>query len=154
MVPPQQCDTARIPQLEREEEADAFDGEVAAIDIVAHKKQPVERWRARHGEELEQIVDLAVDVTTHSDWGLHARDRILLRKHLLRLVAELRDVVLRQLLPLIQPDLHLRNRRALVRQRYGLLRPRDDRAHLWNSRTLSRRAGSPISNGSGRQELI
>ena len=152
MVASEQRDPGRVAKLQREEKTDALHGEVTAVDVVTHEEQAAERRRPCDSEELKKIVDLAMDITTHSDGRLYRRNRLLLRQHRLRLVAQLCDVVLRQLLPLLKPRLHLDDRRTLVRQRYGLLGPSDNFClHAWEGKERAR-VEEMIDGGAGSDE--
>ena len=71
MVAAEDGDALRIADLECDEERDGFDGEVAAIHVVAHEEVVGVRVRSADLEELHQVVELAVDVATDGDGAFH-----------------------------------------------------------------------------------
>lgn len=55
---------------------------VPAVDVVTHEEVVGLRGLAADAEQLDQIVELAVDVTAHSDRAAHALHVGFLHQHL------------------------------------------------------------------------
>ena len=88
VVAAQDGDALGVADFERDEEGHRLDGEVAAVDVVAHEEVVGVRVRPADLEELHQVVELAVDVAADGDRAL---DRLHVRfvlQHLARLLAE------------------------------------------------------------------
>jgi hypothetical protein len=62
VVPPQQEEVVRVPDLVREEEADGLDALLAAVHVVAQKQVVGRRWEAAVLEQAEQVRELPVNV--------------------------------------------------------------------------------------------
>lgn len=73
VIAAQQRDVAGILELEAEEEREGFDAVVAAVDKVAEEDVVDVRRAAADlvGEEVEEVVELAVDVADDGDGGSH-----------------------------------------------------------------------------------
>jgi len=71
MVAAQQPQRVGVVDLERPEVENAFDAEVAAVDVVAQEEIPRLGRVAADLEQLHQVVVLAVHVTAHCDGGIH-----------------------------------------------------------------------------------
>lgn len=67
-------ETIRISHLEGDQEGDSLNGIVTAVNIVSHE-EIVGVWEVSSNlEELLKIVELAVNVSTHCDWGADRLD--------------------------------------------------------------------------------
>lgn len=69
MIASQNCEPLWEPHLECDKESDSLDRVVSTIDVVAHEEVVGLRWLATDLEELAEIVELAVDVTTNGHRG-------------------------------------------------------------------------------------
>ena len=62
--------------LQGDEERDAFDTVIATIHIISHEEVVCVRTVAANSEELHEVVELSMYVTTYRHWafdGLHVR---------------------------------------------------------------------------------
>jgi len=102
MVAAKNGDATTESHLECDKERDSLDAVVSSVNIVPHE-QVISIWRlATDLEELHEVVELAVDVTTHRHRTLDALHVALLAQDLLGLLTQNLDLVLGQLLALHQ----------------------------------------------------
>ena len=71
VVAAQDGDPVRVAHFERDEQRDRLDRVVAAVDVVTHEQVVRVGRLATDLEELEQVVELAVDVTADGHRGAH-----------------------------------------------------------------------------------
>eukprot|EP01136_Pigoraptor_vietnamica_P039277 Opistho-1_new@9865 len=108
--------------LKRNEERHRLHRVVATVDIIAHEEIVCVGRLAANAEQLHQVVELAVDIAAHrhgASHGLHIR---LLLENFARLLAQLLDLGLGQLLAVVQllnPSIELLD--SLGRDRRHLL---------------------------------
>lgn len=69
VVASQEGDAIRVTGLQSEEQLDGFYTEVAAVHVVSHENVFGVGHVASDAEQLLQIVELTVNVATHSAWG-------------------------------------------------------------------------------------
>ena len=62
-------DSVPVSDLEGQEEADCLHAVVAAVHVVPHEEIVGVRTAAAHPEELQQIIELTVHVSTHCHGG-------------------------------------------------------------------------------------
>ncbi len=67
VVAPQKRHAQRVLHLEREQQADCLHTVSSAVHVVAQEQEVVERRRSAHLEQLQQVVELAVDVAHDND---------------------------------------------------------------------------------------
>lgn len=83
-----------VSNLEGDEQRDGFDGIITAVNIVSHE-QIIGVWaRSADPHQLVEIVQLPVNVATHSDGTAHTLDIRLLLQNLLGLLTKHFDVCL------------------------------------------------------------
>ncbi len=72
MIASEECDVAGVLEFEAEEEGERFDGVVAAVDKVSEEDVGGVRRHVADGggEEVEEVVELAVQVADYRDGGL------------------------------------------------------------------------------------
>mmetsp|Transcript_3560 Transcript_3560/g.6810 ORF Transcript_3560/g.6810 Transcript_3560/m.6810 type:complete len:278 (+) Transcript_3560:505-1338(+) len=92
----------RVPHFEREQQQKRLDRVVAAVDKVAHEDVVDRRDLPADVEELEQVVELAVDVADDGGGDGHVVDVLLLHQNLLGLLAQRLHLILRDDLALFQ----------------------------------------------------
>ncbi len=85
MVPTENSDTVFIADLQANQQCHSFDGVVASIDVVAHEEVVGVGRDASNLEELHEVVELAMDVSTHGDWAAYGLDIGFILEYLLRL---------------------------------------------------------------------
>jgi hypothetical protein len=68
MVSTENGDSILIANLQRDKKRDCFDRVVATINIVAHEKIVSIRTVATNTEKFNQIMELAMNVSTNCDW--------------------------------------------------------------------------------------
>lgn len=91
-------DALRVADLECDQQSDGLDGEVATIDVVSHE-EVVGVWVGSTDlEQLHQVVELAVDITTDGDGTFHGLHVGFVLEHLTRLFAQPSHVLLGELL--------------------------------------------------------
>ena len=61
--------SAPVSDLEGQEEADCLHAVVAAVHVVPHEEIVGVGTPPAHPEELQQVVELTMNVTTHCHWG-------------------------------------------------------------------------------------
>jgi len=88
VVSAQQRDAAWVLQLQAEEQLESLDGVVTTIDEVTHEDITCVGDFASLFEKFEQVVELAMDVTTDGHWGAHWLHVALFDEDLLDLLAE------------------------------------------------------------------
>lgn len=74
MVATEQSDAIRVARLQRKEQLDTFDAEVAAIHVVAHENVFGVRHISAETEKLAQVIELTMDISANADGrrdGLH-----------------------------------------------------------------------------------
>lgn len=74
VVAAQEADVRRVLELEDEQQQDALDRVVPAVDVVPEEQEPVQAGVAGDGEDVQQIVELAVDVADDGDGALHLNE--------------------------------------------------------------------------------
>lgn len=74
VVPAQQPEGLGIVYLERPQVQDAFDAEIASVDVVAQEQIPGLGWVTAHLEQLHEIVVLAVHVAADGDGSIHLEE--------------------------------------------------------------------------------
>ena len=92
VVAPENGNPVSISDLECDQQCDRFHAVIAPIDVIAHKQVISVRAIASDLEQLDQIVELAVDVATNRDRtsdGLHV---LFARNDLLALLTQLLDL--------------------------------------------------------------
>ena len=97
VVAAQQEEVLRVLDLVREEEADALEAVLPAVDVVAEEEVVGVGRKAAVLEHAQQVVVLAVDVAADLDRRLELEERGLRDQHLLRLGDDELDLVGRQL---------------------------------------------------------
>ncbi len=95
MVAAEKRDGLRVAHLETEQQLQCLHTVVAAIDEVAHEDVPGLGNVTAHAEELQKIVELAVDIAADSDGTVHRLHVGLLDEDLLGLVAKVLQLNLR-----------------------------------------------------------
>lgn len=85
MVAPEYGYPLLVAHLERDEQRDRLDRVVAAVDVVAHEQVVGVGAAAAYPEQLHQVVELAVHVTTNGHRAFHLLHVRLLRQYLLSL---------------------------------------------------------------------
>lgn len=80
MVATEDEEVLRIADLEGKEEADGLDGLSSTVDVVTQEEVVCIGRKATILEEPEQVVVLAVDVSTYFDWSIELQERHLLKK--------------------------------------------------------------------------
>jgi len=71
VVPTEDRDALGVSDFESNEEGDGFDGVVSSINIITHKKV-VRIWIwSPNSEELHQVMELAVDISTYCHRTFH-----------------------------------------------------------------------------------
>jgi len=98
VVAAQDSDAAGIADLERDQQSHGLDGEVAAVNVVAHEEVVGVRVGASDLEQLHQVVELAVDVAAYRHRALYWLNIALVLQHFPRLLAQSAHLVLGQLL--------------------------------------------------------
>ena len=63
-----------VSDLESQEEADSLHAVVAAVHVVPHEEVVGVGTHPAHPEQLQQIIELTVHVTTDCHWGAEGRD--------------------------------------------------------------------------------
>jgi hypothetical protein len=69
VVPPEQDHVFRVLELETEQEEEDLDAELASVDVVSQKEVVGFDYGAYDVEHVDQVVELAVDVSNDVDWG-------------------------------------------------------------------------------------
>ena len=98
VVAAQDGDAAGVADLERDQQSHGLDGEVTAVNVVAHEEVVGVRVGASDLEQLHQVVELAVDVAAYRHRALYRLDIALFLQHLPRLLAQSSHLVFGQLL--------------------------------------------------------
>mmetsp|Transcript_39432 Transcript_39432/g.127611 ORF Transcript_39432/g.127611 Transcript_39432/m.127611 type:complete len:314 (-) Transcript_39432:100-1041(-) len=92
VVAPQQRDPVRPAGLEQQQQRHRLDRVVAAVDEIAHEDVARLRAGASAVEQLQQVVELAVDVAADGDRRLHRLHRRLFQHQLLHILAQVLEV--------------------------------------------------------------
>jgi hypothetical protein len=111
MVAPDQGDAVRIADLQCKKQQKCFYGIKATIDKIAHKKVIGIRTLAANFEELQQIKELAVDISTNGDWAVHTLHIAFFNQNLTGLGAQKFNLALFDVLTsleLFDPFVHIR----------------------------------------------
>jgi hypothetical protein len=94
VVSAQQRDAAWVLELQAQEQLEGLDGVVATINEVAHENITSVGDLTSFFEKFEQVVELAVNVTTNGHWGAHWLHIALLDEDLLDLLTQDAQVAL------------------------------------------------------------
>ena len=70
MVSSQNSDPILEPHLQSDQQGHRLDRVVPSVDVVAHKEVVSVRRLTTDLEQLHQVMELTVDVSTDSDWAL------------------------------------------------------------------------------------
>ena len=71
MVTSEDSDSLLKADLEGDEQSDGLDGVVSTIDVVTHEEVVSLGRMATNLEELAQVMELTVDISTDGDWSAH-----------------------------------------------------------------------------------
>ena len=71
MITSENGDAILEAHLKGDQERDCLDRVVASIDVVTHEQVVGVRGLPSNLEELAQIMELSMDVTTDGHWGAH-----------------------------------------------------------------------------------
>ena len=74
VVSTQDCDAVFKSNFQTNQQSDCLNWVVPAIYVVTHKKIVGVRWAATNLEQLHQVVELAMNISTDSDWALYRLD--------------------------------------------------------------------------------
>ena len=74
MVATQDSQTIRVARLKSHKQSHCLDGVVASVDVIAHEKVVLFGQATSNAEKLDQVMELAVDVTANGDWRSHFLD--------------------------------------------------------------------------------
>lgn len=102
VISSQDGDSLRISDLHCHQVTDGFDRVVASVDVISHEKVVCVRTRAPNLEELHQVVELPVDVTTDGDRDVDRLHVLFVFHNLNGHVAQLFDAVFAERLALAQ----------------------------------------------------
>lgn len=84
VVPPDELDSVRIPQLEASQERDGFDAEEPSVDVIPKEEVVCMRRVASYPEDLDEVVELAA-WRNECAWGRSeaavGRNRVVSRQH-------------------------------------------------------------------------
>jgi len=71
VVTSEDSDSLLKADLEGDEQSDGLDGVVSTIDVVTHEEVVSLGRMATNLEELAQVMELSMDITTDGHWGAH-----------------------------------------------------------------------------------
>jgi len=94
VVASEEGDMGWVLELQAQKELESFDGVVASVDEVSHEDVARVGNLSTFVEELEQIVELAVNVSADGDWGTHWLHVALFNEDLLDLLTEDAEIAL------------------------------------------------------------
>jgi len=98
MITTEDGDAAAKPHLESDEESDSLNTVVSSINIVSHE-EIVGVWRlSPDPEQLHEVMELSMNISTHCHWTLDCLDIALLGQDLLGLLTQDFNLIFRQLL--------------------------------------------------------
>jgi hypothetical protein len=87
VVSPQQSHSIFISNLQGDQQQKCFNTVSTSIDVIAHEDIVGVRREAPYFEELEQVIELAMDIAADGDWGANLDEIRLLTQDLLGLIA-------------------------------------------------------------------
>lgn len=71
MVPSENGNPPGVPDLQGKKQRNSLDRIIPSVDVIAHEEEAHKGRPPSNGEELHQIMELSVDVSANSHWGLH-----------------------------------------------------------------------------------
>ncbi|KAH3671911.1 hypothetical protein OGAPHI_000097 [Ogataea philodendri] len=77
MISSKNSDSSWIPNFHSHQVADRLHRVVSSVDVISHEQIVCVWARPSDFEQLHQIVELAVNISTYSDWHLHGLDVLL-----------------------------------------------------------------------------
>ena len=101
VVASQQRHSVRPASFEDHQPGERLEAVVTAVYKVSHEDVVGVRWRTALSEELLQVVELSMDVSTHRHWGADGLDVGLFKEKITDQVAQLLQLCLRQILAVL-----------------------------------------------------
>jgi len=96
MVASEESDESRILQFETQQQLEGLHGVVTSVNEVSHEDVSGVGYLSSFVEQLEQVMELAMDISTDGDRSLNRLDVAFLDQQLLHLLTENSEVSLRQ----------------------------------------------------------